>query len=67
MPRYTVYETQTIRVAYIVEADSSEQAYNLVRDMGMTEYDEFIEAVASDINERKTEIETPDGWRLLEG
>jgi hypothetical protein len=67
MPRYTVYETQTIRVAYIVEADSPDQAYDMVTSLGVTEYDEFIEAVASDINERRTEVETPDGWRLLEG
>ena len=66
MPRYAVYETQTIRVVYFVEADNHDQAHELVRDMGMTEYDDFVEALASDIRDQMTEVETPDGWKRVE-
>jgi hypothetical protein len=66
MPRYAVYEVQKIMVVYYVDADSPEQAHDMVLDLGITEYDDFMEAIDADIDESKTEVETPDGWKKVE-
>jgi hypothetical protein len=65
MPRYAIYETQTIRVVYFVEADNPEQAYIMVDGLGITEYDDLFEVIGNDIDEERTLIQTPDGWDMV--
>jgi hypothetical protein len=65
MPRYAIYETQTIRVVYFVEANTPEQAYIMVDSLGITEYDDLFEVIGNDIDEERTLVQTPDGWDMV--
>jgi len=65
MPRYAIYETQTIRVVYFVEANTPEQAYIMVDGLGITEYDDLFEVIGNDIDEERTLVQTPDGWDMV--
>lgn len=67
MAQYAVYETQKTMVVYYVEADSPDQAYQLVRDMGVDEYDERVSIMDTDILQSETCVRTEAGaWQWVE-
>jgi hypothetical protein len=66
MPRYAVYETQKRRVVYFVEAENPDHASDLVATMGVEDYDDLVEVIDTDISMSDMQVETPDGWRMVE-
>jgi DNA-dependent RNA polymerase auxiliary subunit epsilon len=49
MSHWIVTEKQVRTVAYYVEADSEEQARDLVNSMGIDDYDELVDCAETEI------------------
>lgn len=66
MPRYAVFETQKIKVVYYVDADTPEQAHDLVATMDWDDYDDVYEVIDTDIDMADIQIKIENGWQLVE-
>jgi hypothetical protein len=66
MPRYAVYEKQEIRVVYFVVANNMDEAHDLVASMGVNDHDGLVKVIGTDIEMERTQLETADGWIMVE-
>jgi hypothetical protein len=66
MPRYAVFEKQEIRVVYFVEAENMDDAHDLVASMSVNDHDGLVKVIGTDIEMERTQIETADGWIMVE-
>jgi hypothetical protein len=66
MPRYAVYEKQQIRVVYFVEAENMDEAHDMVASMSASDHDGLVKVCGTDIEAERTQLETADGWIMVE-
>lgn len=67
MPRYAVFETQKVKVVYYVDADSPEQAFDLVGTMTWDGYDDIEEFLSAKSHMQDILVETENGkWVSME-
>ena len=66
MPRYAIYERQQIRVVYFVEAENMDEAHDLVASMSVSDHDGLVKVCETDIEMSRTQVETADGWIMVE-
>jgi len=66
MPRYAVYEKQEIRVVYFVVANNMDASPDLVASMGVNDHDGLVKVIGTDIEMERTQLETADGWIMVE-
>ena len=68
MPKYAVYEMQQKMVVYYVDAESPEQAHDLVAAMGIDDYDDMVTVMNTDIDMSEMRVEREDGrWENVDG